>query len=164
MFVQLISRGRVMLMSGAGTLGLLAACSDTTGPIRRVPSEPQLSSPPAAASAATLATCCNNIVFRRDRAFNPRIYTINADGTGLRKLPVSGSNPSWSPDHSKIVFQNGRIAIVNADDTGFRMLTDTDGDQSPSFTPDGQKIIRSERAVPRQGGHCGAADADHADA
>ena len=141
MFVQLISRGRVMLMSGVGTLGLLAACSDTTGPTRRTPPEPLLSSSPATASAATLTTCCNNIVFRRDSAFNTRIYTINADGSGLKKLPVSGSSPSWSPDHSKIVFQNGRIAIVNADGSGLRILTDIDGDQSPSFTPDGQKIV-----------------------
>ena len=140
MFVQLISRGRVMLMSGAGTVVLVAACTDTTSPTRRTPSGPQFSSPPAA-SAATLVTCCNNIVFRRDSAFNPRIYTINADGTGLKKFPFSGSNPSWSPDHSKIVFQNGRIAIVNADGSGFRMLTDIDGDQSPSFTPDGQKVV-----------------------
>jgi TolB protein len=80
-------------------------------------------------------------VFRRDSAFNARLHTINADGTGLKKLPVSGSNPSWSPDHSKIVFENGRIAIVNADGTGFRLLTAIDGDHTPSFTPDGQRIV-----------------------
>lgn len=141
MFVQLISRRRAILLSGAGALGLLAACSDTTSPTRRTPSEPKLASPPSAPSAATLVTCCNNIVFRRDSAFNPRIYTVNADGTGLRKLNFSGSNPSWSPDHSKIVFENGRIAIMNADGSGFRMLTDVEGDHSPSFTPDGQKIV-----------------------
>ena len=141
MFVQLISRGRAILTSGAVTLGLLAACSDSTGPAHRTPSEPRLSSPPTAASAATLVPCCDNIVFRRDSNFTTRLQTINADGTGLKKLPVSGSNPSWSPDHSKIVFEIGRIAIVNADGSGLRVLSDVEGDHSPSFTPDGQRIL-----------------------
>jgi Tol biopolymer transport system component len=142
MFVQLISCRRAMLIGGAGALGLLAACSDTTGPTRRAPSEPKLSSPPVAPSPAMLVTCCNNIVFRRDTIGDIRIATVNADGTGLVKFGVSGSDPSWSPDHSKIVFTTGRgIIIMNADGSGLRGLTDVQGDRQPSFTPDGQKVV-----------------------
>ena len=142
MFVLQISRRRHAIpVIAAGALGLLGACSDSTSPTRPALSDPTPASPPAAPSAAVLAGCCNNIVFRRDSAFNTQIYTVNADGTGLTKLPVSGKNPSWSPDHSKIVFENGRIAIVNANGTGFRLLTDVDGDHTPSFTPDGQRIV-----------------------
>jgi len=148
MFVQLISRRRAMLMSGASALGLLAACSDTTGPIRHTPSEPKLSSLPAAPSAATLVTCCNNIVFRRDTVGQIRIASVNADGTGLVKFGASGSDPSWSPDHSKIVFASGSgIRIMNADGSGIRGLTDVQGDRQPSVTPDGQKVVLVQDAA-----------------
>jgi Tol biopolymer transport system component len=145
MFLPHISRRRqAMLASGAAAL-LLAACNDTTSPSGRTPpSDPTLALPSAAQSAgpsaSTLFPCCNNIVFRRDSAFSSRIYTVNADGTGLRKLPVFGSYPTWSPDHSKIVFANGQIGIVNADGSGFRLLGEQ-GDINPSFSPDGQKIV-----------------------
>jgi Tol biopolymer transport system component len=85
-------------------------------------------------------------VFTRDSAFIRRIYTVNADGTGLRKLPVQGQLPSWSPDHSKIVFENGTVAIANADGSGFRNLGE-EGDFNPSFTPDGQYIVFVHQAA-----------------
>ena len=149
MFVPQISRRRQAIpVIAAGALGLLGACSDSVSPTRPAPSDPTPASLPAAPSAAVLAGCCNNIVFRRDTIGDIRIATVNADGTGLVKFSVSGSDPSWSPDHSKIVFTTGRgILIMNADGSGLRGLTGVQGDREPSFTPDGQKVVFVEDAA-----------------
>jgi len=61
------------------------------------------------------------------------IYTVHADGTGLRKLTrILGWNflPRWSPDARLIVFASGRsggsdLFVMNADGGGQRNLTHT---------------------------------------
>jgi TolB protein len=79
------------------------------------------------------------IVFAKPAFGPPRsanVFTIRADGTGLRQLTHSrggsvNNNPnSWSPDGKKIVFtsnpggQSDRVLFVmNADGTGVRQLT-----------------------------------------
>ena len=63
------------------------------------------------------------------------IYSIEADGTGLRRLSHSSSGmaayePQWKPDGEWVVFSHdpdpeGRqICIVRADGTGYECLTD----------------------------------------
>jgi Tol biopolymer transport system component len=53
------------------------------------------------------------------------IYTINADGSGQRKVASRGQAPAWSPDGRKIVFQipvyPGQVTelgVINADGSG----------------------------------------------
>jgi Tol biopolymer transport system component len=67
-------------------------------------------------------------------------------------LAGTEDNPDWSPDGSRLVFQNKdgdnwEIWVVNADGTGATQLTsDPANDVDPSWSPDGQQIIfRSER-------------------
>lgn len=86
-----------------------------------------------------------------------QLYTINADGTDLRRLTNDPSymdmNPAWSPDGKKIAFTRylasgsgelfGRIAVVDAaDGSNLAMLAGTGGgmDASPSWSPDGSMI------------------------
>jgi Tol biopolymer transport system component len=48
---------------------------------------------------------------------------MNADGGGLRRLGRGGGQLSWSPDGTRIVFDNtGDISVVNPDATGLRGL------------------------------------------
>jgi hypothetical protein len=92
---------------------------------------------------------------------------MNADGTGLVPLtdfalPASNFSPSWSPDGSKIAFTSTRggprraeIWLMNADGTNLIKLTaavqifdDPSGpffsnDETPSWSPDGTKIVFS---------------------
>lgn len=73
---------------------------------------------------------------------------INADGSGLRKIPDMSSpdRPAWSPDRQTLVFEgrmddpqtaaNG-LQSIRLDGSGQRQLT-TGPDSSPAFSPDGR--------------------------
>jgi TolB protein len=81
-------------------------------------------------------------------------YKSDLDGySNLVQLTNSGGNkfaPSFSPDGSKIVFQQGdygsssEIYVMNIDGSNLTQLTsNTVYDGSPCFSPDGQKIVFS---------------------
>jgi Tol biopolymer transport system component len=77
---------------------------------------------------------------------NYRIYTVKANGGGLRVL-TEGRRPNWSPDGRTIVFDTGTglpgfvpgVGVVNADGTDVRLLANS-GTQ-PRFSPDGTQIV-----------------------
>lgn len=94
------------------------------------------------------------------------IYVINPDGTGLTRLTFNDyeeRGPSWSSDGSRIVFmasvgthpgtpgQKFEICVMNADGTNFVQLTDNSVfDGTPTFSPDGQKIVFHRSPAPQQ--------------
>ena len=77
------------------------------------------------------------------------IYTVHADGTGLRNLthgPGHNLDPQWSPDGRRILFLSVRddlahyafdLFVMNADGSGQRNLTHTPGvsELAPSWAP-----------------------------
>jgi TolB protein len=84
-----------------------------------------------------------------------RIYTVAANGSDLRQLVnIHAEYPAWSPDGSKIAFDNGstvairdwssaqsHIYIVNADGTGLTQATSGEGAEfTPAWSPDGRHI------------------------
>ena len=78
------------------------------------------------------------------------IYTVNRDGTGLRRLTnydVYTAEGVLSPDGRRIVFtslKDGDLDIytMNVDGTDIRRLTTTPGyDGGPWWSPDGTKIV-----------------------
>lgn len=83
------------------------------------------------------------------------LYTINFDGTGLKRLtdtPGYDAEGSYSSDGKQIVFTSSRdgdpdIYIMNADGTNVRQVTNASGyDGGPFFSPDDKWIIfRSDR-------------------
>jgi Tol biopolymer transport system component len=85
------------------------------------------------------------IAFARKCGDQPsELYTIRADGTGLRLLADFGRTPDWSPDGSKLAYtgwgRNGpAIFVANADGTGRVQLT-TDGSGDPVWSPAGDQI------------------------
>ncbi len=93
---------------------------------------------------------------------NFEVFVVNADGTGLTNISNnpgsatvgnSDSQPSWSPDGSKIAFQSNRLGtadiwVMNPDGSSPRPLTSSMlGEESaPEFSPDGQQIaFQSDR-------------------
>ena len=99
------------------------------------------------------------IAFQSDRDGNPEIYVMDTDGGNQRRLTNHPDNdwfPSWSPDGKRIVFFSNRdghvdiirgvpayeIYVMDADGGNQRRLTnDLSDDRSPSWSPDGKRIV-----------------------
>jgi len=90
------------------------------------------------------------IAFASDRDGNNEIYIMDADGTDQARLTTnaaSDSDPSWSPDGTRIAFISSRdhftaeIYVMDADGTDpTRLTTNTATDFQPSWSPDGTRI------------------------
>jgi dipeptidyl aminopeptidase/acylaminoacyl peptidase len=77
------------------------------------------------------------IAFARDEV----IHVMNADGTGVTSLGVSGIAPSWSPDGRLLAFDgDAGIYVTNADGSNVVQITSNSGDGGPAWSPDGSKI------------------------
>jgi dipeptidyl aminopeptidase/acylaminoacyl peptidase len=64
---------------------------------------------------------------------------MNADGTGARRVAVNGRNPDWSPDGSKLAYDNGNGAVVVSDATSGNAQTVLKG-ADPAWSPDGSRL------------------------
>jgi len=85
------------------------------------------------------------------------IYVARADGGGARRLTFHGglnTQPSWSPDGSKIVFVSDRdgpyqVWVMASSGAGQHPLTSVGQNGSPAWSPDGAQIVfHSERDYP----------------
>lgn len=86
---------------------------------------------------------------------NRTIFVVNADGTGLAKLPNPPANVndlSWSPDGSRFAYSDGaNVFVMNADGTAQTNLThapimvqgEPGGATFPRWSPDGTKLLFS---------------------
>jgi Tol biopolymer transport system component len=89
------------------------------------------------------------LLFESNRDGNPEIYRLNTADQRLTRLTIDpgvDTQPTWSPDASKIVFASNRsgnfdIYVMNADGTALTNLTNNPAeDRDPVWSPDGSKI------------------------
>lgn len=158
-----------------GSTATPVSSASTTGPIAtsvsRAPTN-LASSVAAATSALPIATRpltatpklaldgrdTGVVVFYSGRDGNSDIYTMNADGSNLRRLTQDSAedgSPAISPDGSRIVFLTSRhdpsprsplskyeIYVMEIDGTNQRRLTTTEAAENhPAWSPDGKKIV-----------------------
>ena len=100
------------------------------------------------------------IAFVSSRSGNAEIYVMDADGGNQRRLtnhPDRDFSPSWSPDGKWIAFVSNRdghvnirgrltyeIYVMDANGENQQNLTnDPSNDRSPSWSPDGKRIVFS---------------------
>ncbi len=104
-------------------------------------------------AGASLPGPNGRIVFSGDRDGEVRIWTMNPDGTMLRRItdnvyPIIFVDPNMSPDGTRIVmgthpvpeYPHSHVWIVRADGSG---LTDLGLGQDPVWSPDGGRVAFS---------------------
>jgi hypothetical protein len=109
------------------------------------PADPYL---PNNSATRQLAVNDGRIVFVSNRTGVTNLFTIRADGTGLRQLTSNAaaeSFPAWAPDRRRIAFIRGfTLWIINADGTGEAQLP-VPANNKPTWSPDGRRIAVSGR-------------------
>jgi TolB protein len=79
-----------------------------------------------------------HVAFVEYRGGPPSIWTMNAFGTGLRRL-ASGSGPAWSLTGTRLAFvRDGAVWEMAADGSGQRRVT---RGAEPSWAPDGNRLV-----------------------
>lgn len=108
-----------------------------------------LNSAPAWSSDSTRVAFTSNVNGNAD------LFTINADGSGLRQITFGrgiDTSPAWNPRSGEIAFTSDRsgapmIYVMNQDGTDERRLTFVgEYNESASWSPDGTKLAYVSRS------------------
>ncbi|WP_294251666.1 Tol-Pal system beta propeller repeat protein TolB [uncultured Sphingomonas sp.] len=91
----------------------------------------------------------SKIVFESDRGGTQQLYVMNADGSNQHRISFGGGRyaaPAWSPRGDQIAFTRMgggafRIGVMNPSGGGEQLLTNSWGDEGPSWAPNGRVII-----------------------
>jgi Tol biopolymer transport system component len=102
------------------------------------------------------AVALERIAFWSDRAGDPDVFTMNADGSDVRNLGTRGwgdKRAVWSPDGKQLAYDSWYVGhrefdiwVMNADGSGKRQVTTSPlRDVLPAWSPDGRWIAFSRK-------------------
>jgi TolB protein len=108
---------------------------------------------PGNATMADPAPSGTKVVFSNDRSGRFDLYTMQLDGTALKRIVTDTTSfgdlrPRWSPSGQDVVFwrdtfTDNDLYLVHANGQGLRRLTNTPtrAEESPSWSPSGDEIV-----------------------
>jgi Tol biopolymer transport system component len=148
LLIDVQRRGWLCRVASVAVLGAVLVCVPTTYAGRNLSSSAD-----------------REIAFASNRGGNFNLYTMRADGSGVRPItddPSADVAPSWSPDGKRIVFlsQRGlsktlvkeggfRVFVVSAGGGQARLLTSTPAQYGrPAWAPNGRLIAVSLPNLP----------------
>ena len=107
----------------------------------------KLTDSPAIDASPAWSPDSRQIAFVSDRKGTPTIFTMNADGSDVKPLPISGeynTGPDWSPDGMAIIYQGQgqgsgfSIWVYDISTrTSKKISSDRRNNEEPSWSPDG---------------------------
>ncbi len=91
----------------------------------------------------------SQIVFESDRGGSQQIYVMNSDGSNQHRISFGGgryATPVWSPRGDLIAFTkiaggSFRVGVISPRGDGERLLTNSWGDEGPSWSPNGRVLM-----------------------
>lgn len=109
----------------------------------------QLTSNSAIDTAPSYSPDGSRIVFESDRGGTQQLYVMSAGGGDARRISFGdgrAATPVWSPRGDLIAFtrmNRGRfsIGVMRPDGSGERLLTDSFLDESPTWAPNGRRLM-----------------------
>jgi TolB protein len=109
----------------------------------------RLTSAPGIDTGPSYSPDGTKIVFESDRGGTQQLYVMNADGSDQRRISFGGgryATPVWSPRGDLIAFTRMggggfRIGVMRTDGSGERLLTDSWGDEGPTWSPNGRVVM-----------------------
>ena len=119
----------------------------------------QLTRSPAIDTAPSYAPDGSRIVFESDRGGSQQLYVMGADGSNPQRISFGDgryASPVWSPRGDLVAFTkitSGEfgIGVMAPDGSGERMLTSSFLDESPTWAPNGRRLM-FYRETPGAGG------------
>ncbi len=108
----------------------------------------RLTSAPGIDTGGSFSPDGSRIVFESDRSGSQQLYVMNADGSQQQRISFGGgryATPVWSPRGDLIAFTRMgggfRIGVMNPGGGGERLLTDSWGDEGPTWSPNGRVLM-----------------------